>query len=246
MGGNSLLIILIDIFKETIQPKSSITISTMKKLSLLFLTAFIALTTAAQDERMGVFAISAGPSFSSGEYGETNPLSTTSGYASSGIALNFLFQYKFSEYIGLAGMSTGFTHSFDTDALKEQNAMLGTDVTIESDDWAGGAVLVGPLFSYPTGQFDFDVRVLFGYANVRRPKTVVSAMLGNNEAKSTIQYATGGGFALGLGAGARYNVSNGISFLSTLIICLPSLNLLLKQVRDLDLLLRPPKNKVFK
>ena len=65
-------------------------------------------------------ALAIGPSFPSGKYSETNLSDSTSGFAKTGIAVEFTYAYNFTHYFGLQAIINYGSNPFDFKSYQNQ------------------------------------------------------------------------------------------------------------------------------
>ncbi len=155
----------------------------LTKFTVIFFLLFItennlfSQETEAVNPRKGFIGIAIGPAFAMGDYGSVD----------GGAQLNLInFGYLFSPNLGIAG--TWFGTSFAPAGTNDSDEMMGL-----------GGMMFGPMGSIPVNnyKFQFDARLLIGYAGGNIPKS----------AKSMAATEMPSAFAYGGGISARWNCS---------------------------------------
>jgi opacity protein-like surface antigen len=176
---------------------------------LIFLTS----TAFSQETRKGLIGISLGPSIPLSEYADNDGDNEDAGFALTGLHLNFNFSYKFNENLGVAALWTGNAHPVDVDEMVDLFWSIDPSLNweVESEAWSSGALMGGLLVSFPSDQVDFDIKALIGYSTSTIPNIDVTASDGFSIATIKQNEASTLAFAVNLGAGLRYNVSEKIA-----------------------------------
>lgn len=156
----------------------------MKKIFLLFGLVFLSLIAFSQEARKGHIGIALGPSIPLGDFGDSEFNNEDAGYAKTGMHLNFNFNYKFNENLGVAALWTGNAHAIDAEKMIELFWTLDPSLTwkLETEAWSSGSLMGGLLVSFPYTKFDFDMKGLVGFAVATIPNINVTASEGSSYA----------------------------------------------------------------
>ena len=117
--------------------------------------------------------VNAGPSFPLGEFGDTNPESKQSGFATVGYNVELNAGIRLFNIFEISIMGFRNVNGTDPDNLRtfvNQNNPAN-NYNIESDDWEMYGALGGLGLSYPLPEkFVMDIRILGGYVNISSPE----------------------------------------------------------------------------
>jgi len=186
-------------------------------LSILML--FITILGNSQDK--GYIALSAGPSFPTGDFGSKDVNNQSAGLANTGAIFDLTFAQKFGKNLGMTLMLRGQANGVDTDPLVNELIAEAPDASwsAESENWTIGGILGGLYGSFPmgdNGKVTFDTRAMIGYLNATSPQITVNGnYLGTNFWVLT-ESASAGAFAYLLGAGFRFNLGTHLCLLTNL------------------------------
>ncbi len=167
----------------------------------------------AQSGKRHFTSISAGVSIPLGDFAKTDLQDSTSGFAKTGVNIQFTYAYRITHNFGVQGQITYNSNAFNylkcQSALKEANPDYNNSVEANST-WSSGGILIGPYLRFPfTDQLSWDVRALFGLYGAYSPNLIIHATeVGTTE---TAEYQIDGGNAMGfgysLGTGFKYQFS---------------------------------------
>jgi hypothetical protein len=169
----------------------------------------------------GYIALSAGPSFPTGDFGSKDADNESAGFANTGAIFDLTFAQKFGKTFGLTLMLRGQVNDVDTEPLVDELIMEAPDATwsAEADSWGIGgfmAGLYGSLPMGPSGKVTFDTRALVGVIDATVPQiTIYGDYLGTQFWVHT-ESAHAGAFAYLMGAGFRFNLGNHFCILTNL------------------------------
>ncbi len=183
----------------------------MKKLiiyAILFLTP-IALISQKQ-----YAALAIGASIPLNDFAKTDIADSTSGWAKTGVMIEFTYAYRFTHNFGLMAIISYSGNKFNTtsykNALEEQHPDTTFSV-ISGSNWSGGGILIGPYLRFPLGsRLSWDVRGLFGFYRCTSPQLTINPSTddGQTDLGSHIrQRASALSYAFIVGTGFKYELS---------------------------------------
>ena len=115
--------------------------------------------------------ITAGPSFPVGDFGDNNPKSDKSGYATTGYKVEINGGIRLFNLLEFSVMGFRNTNGTDPENLKNYLSAQFPSANVKSDDWVIYGALGGLGISYPLpDKLITDIRVLGGYLNVTSPE----------------------------------------------------------------------------
>ena len=180
---------------------------------------FITVLGNSQDK--GYIALSAGPSFPTGDFGSKDVNNESAGLANTGAIIDLTFAQKFGKTFGLTLMLRGQVNGVDTDPLLKELIVEAPDVSWspESENWTIGGIFGGLYGSFPmdaSGIVTFDSRAMIGYLNATSPQITINGnYLGTNFWVGT-ESSYADAFAYLLGAGVRFNLGTHLCLLTNL------------------------------
>jgi hypothetical protein len=189
----------------------------MRRLIFPVVLLFILLECDAQWSSRGTIAVSAGPSYPSGEFGYTQFDYDKSGFAKNGASLAISFNYRINAQLGLVASVAEYFLPVDefNIAKKYWIQEYGYDWTVESTFWLLNAYMGGIDIILPVYKSDFQFRLLGGLASNRLPGLTGSAFNFLREATKDIA----GAFSVGAGLTYQYferiTLSLGMDFFVT-------------------------------
>ena len=140
-------------------------------------------------ERKGYIALTLGPAFPIGDFGDSDLNNAKAGLAMTGFQISLInFGYRFSRNIGIAGLWNGTSHRIQH---------------FDDGIWSHGSFLGGLLITFPSEKIDFDIRIMGGLMNA----TVTISSL-NFE-------SSGIAFGYDIGGVIRFHLGKIISFIVT-------------------------------
>lgn len=181
-------------------------------LILLMLAGIRSVAQVNDEPPRGHLGIMGGISLPTGSFGREDWDDDKSGYADKGINVTGLdFSIKFVPNFGIAGALRGFNTPLDVQYLANKYAeTYGGQFRVESERWNFGGLFAGPFLSIPVGDiFDLDLRFMPGIFMAFAPEITVTR--GNETAVQ--EPATGASIAMNIGLGARFHLSQRLSFL---------------------------------
>jgi len=185
-----------------------------KALKLLILLVILPFITLAQSSKRQYVGLSIGPSIPLSDFARKDLNDSTSGFAKTGVALNFTYAYRFSHNFGMQLVVNYSGNKLDNIAYADglMKAHPGYGVTVEStQNWSSAGAFGGPYFRFPIGDaFSIDVRGLIGYFGCNSPKATIYTTNINNPSDKGTYYressrSTGFGYLLGAGFKYRYS-----------------------------------------
>ena len=110
---------------------------------------FITVLGNSQDK--GYIALSAGPSFPTGDFGSKDVNNESAGLANTGAIIDLTFAQKFGKTFGMTLMLRGQVNGVDTDPLLNELIVEAPDVSWspESENWTIGGIFGGLYGSFP-------------------------------------------------------------------------------------------------
>jgi len=183
---------------------------------ILLFPAFIASgqTTADKKPRKGYLGVYFGPSFPIGNFGDNDFNNDEAGFAARGVQYAVMeFGVKFVPNFGIAASIRGSSIPMDVQYLADQYALeYGGQFTVESSRWGFGGLHVGPVFSFPIGKLEIDLRLMTGLMFAVSPELTVTQ---NTTGQSDNQNSeVGTSLALSLGIGLKYHISDRFTILA--------------------------------
>lgn len=185
----------------------------MKKLLLI---AGVLISTAGMAQDKGYIGLNGGLSMPMGEFGASD-MDGKSGYAMTGTAFDLHGAYMVSEKFGITAVLRFQSHKVDVDELASQNRELQTaageevlSVNVAAENWKTNCYMIGGYTQLPLGdgeKLHFTGRILFGLMSAKYPEMTVSVLTDTGLDADLHAESTGSGFAFGLGAGLKYNLS---------------------------------------
>ncbi len=187
----------------------------MKKIVLFITMLFLVGSLWSQSSRKQYLGLSIGPSFALSDFAKTDLNDSTSGFAKTGVALNFTYAYRLSHNFGFQFMVDYSSNKLDTDKYADELMLANPTYSVQvesSQNWSSGGLFGGPFLRFPIGDyFSLDVRGLIGYYGSYSPKaTIYASSIENQGQKATYYRETSRAYGFGylLGAGVKYRVSN--------------------------------------
>ena len=183
----------------------------MKKLLVYTLLLLAPFALISQDHYVG---LSIGPSFPQGDFAKTDLADSTSGWAKTGVAVNFNYAYRITHNFGITGIINYSSNAFNTSSYKSALEEAHPDTTfsvISQSNWNGGGIFFGPYLTFPIGDaFSWDVRGLFGFYGATSPRLTINPRTddGNTDLGDYIrQRASAFSYAFMVGTGFKYQFS---------------------------------------
>jgi hypothetical protein len=173
----------------------------------------------AQSDRQYI-SLCAGPSFPLKDFAKMDLGDSTSGWAKTGVALEFTYAYRLTHNIGVQGKISYSSNKFDNfsyeDALTEvysrnpENADTSFS-SVSSKNWSSGGFMAGPYIRFPFSEsLSWDVKALIGLFGVSSPELIINGSIDNGEELKEYYRQSGRGyaFAYSLGTGFKYKLSS--------------------------------------
>jgi hypothetical protein len=186
----------------------------MKRLALLVLASLFLQGLIAQSSKKQYMGLSIGPSFPLSDFAKSDINDSTSGFAKTGVALDFTYAYRVSHNFGIQFVVNYSGNKLDNQKYEQELHKANPDfaVQVESNqNWSSGGLFGGPYLRFPIGDFSVDIRGLIGYYGSYSPQaTIYATKIDNASQKSTYTRQSSRDFGFGylLGAGLKYRVSN--------------------------------------
>lgn len=189
----------------------------MRTTLLLILAIFLFSTTAhSQSSNRNYVGLSIGPSFPLGNFAKTNfSDSTTSGWAKTGVAVNFDYAYRLTHNFGVMGIISYSSNGFNNVQYKDSLNAAHPDTSFSVEgvtSWSTGGIMIGPYLRFPLGDnLSWDIRGVFGVYGGTTPKITIRAtddQTGEELDPYTRQSAKAYNFSFLIGTGFKYRLSN--------------------------------------
>lgn len=191
----------------------------MNRTILALLLIMIVQISIGQSERQFI-SLAVGPSFTTSDFAKTDLNDSTSGWAKTGVALEFTYAYRLTHNIGLVILGSYSSNKFDVfaynDALTaahslDPNTPDTSFVAISNKNWSAGGFLAGPYLRIPlSGSLSWDIRATAGFFGAGAPNLTVKGTISDGETLEDY-YMNGGkgyAFAYSFGTGFKYALSN--------------------------------------
>ncbi len=183
----------------------------MKKLIIY---AIILLTPIALISQKQYIGLAIGPSIPLNDFASTNIADSTSGWAKTGVMIEFTYAYRLTHNFGLMAILSYSGNKFNTssykNALQEQHPDTAFSV-ISQSNWSGGGILIGPYLRFPlSSTLSWDVRGLFGLYGSTSPEVTINPSTddGQTDLGNYIrQRASAYSYAFMVGTGFKYELS---------------------------------------
>ena len=198
----------------------------MKKLATLAFFLFISSMIHAQESSVqntpgsvtsrGYLGVTIGPAFAVGDYADDDAASNeNASYAKTGINYSVDFGYRLGKRWGITASYRGGSNAIDEEAFAEtlQDIGLGSP-TVDADPYKYNAIMVGPMLSWGSSRFDFDLRLELGYGFGTLPEININNVYNQMDFSTESEKASGVGVLFG--GGLRYHLSSKLSFLAQL------------------------------
>ncbi len=191
----------------------------MRKLLLLSIIILSTLTGFGQDERQFI-SLAVGPSFTLGDFGRTDINDSTSGWAKTGVAIDFTYAYRFSHNFGFQVQASYSSNKFNNFAYRDAlDATHNLDPTtpdtafvVEStSNWSSGGLLIGPYIRLPLSEaLSWDIRASVGFYGVVSPDITIKGNITSGDKLEDFYHKGGRGyaFAYSFGTGFKYALSH--------------------------------------
>ena len=235
-----------------------------KKILLVFallLTGAIAFT------QKSSISLSFGPSFPIGSYGTKEIKSSSTGFAKTGTALNISFSHLVKQNWGLSLTAFGQRNNYDTKAMEDAFAdpkfsgllIFSNSIPIpnpnpsyttypnwkfEKDSWWIGGLMAGGFMQFPSRfsqDFLFTIKAQVGAVYVESPETKGVSVTDTVIASFSQSGSQGMGFSYTLGAGAKYNLSKKLYWITNLDF-LGTNKILFKDITNVTTVMKYPNN----
>ena len=162
--------------------------------------------------------LAVGPSFPLSDFRKTDLNDSTSGWAKTGVALEFTYSYRLTHNFGFQGIINYSSNRFDylrygdalTEAYSLDDSSPDTSFSAESSsNWSSGGILVGPYLRFPLSEsLSWDIKVSVGFFGARSPTAIIYGTISSGEKLEDYyrQSGKGYGFAYSLGTGFKYKL----------------------------------------
>ncbi len=168
-----------------------------------------------QSSKRQHIGLSIGPSITLSDFAKAELSDSTSGFAKTGISLNFTYAYRLNHNFGVMILGNYSSNKLDNVAYAKQLELANPGFLVaaeSSQNWSSGGLFAGPFFRFPIGDyFSVDVRGLIGYFASYSPKATIYATEADPPKKTYTYYsetARASGFGYLLGAGVKYRLNN--------------------------------------
>lgn len=184
-------------------------------LSLLFAFVFLTFSGEAQSYNRNYIGLSIGPSFTLGNFAKTNYSDSISGWAKTGVMLEFDYAYRITHNFGAIGIISFSSNAFNNLAYRDSLDVAHPDTTFSVEgvsNWSGGGIMIGPYLRFPLGEnLSWDIRAVFGLYGGTTPRITIRAtddITGEELEPFTQQPHRAFSFAYLIGTGFKYRLSN--------------------------------------
>lgn len=183
----------------------------MKK-NILILLIFVVQLSFGQSVNRQFAGFSIGPSFPLNDFSKALLDDSTSGFAKTGIALNFTYAYRLAHNFGMQLIINYSGNKLDNTNYKDQLEAAHPEygVSVESTkNWSSGGLFLGPYLRFPlTEKLSWDVRALAGYFGTYSPNlTIRTTKISdpNDKAEYYVVSSRAYNFAYMFGTGVKYH-----------------------------------------
>lgn len=159
--------------------------------------------------------LSIGPSFPLNDFKKTDLSDSTSGWAKTGVMLEFTYAYRITHNFGVTGVISYSSNKFNTTSYKSALELQHPDTAfsiISETNWGSGGIMIGPYLTFPfTSKLTWDVRGLFGLYGSYSPRVAINPTTedGQNDLGTfTRQRANAYSYAFMVGTGFKYELAN--------------------------------------
>lgn len=184
-------------------------------LTLLFVALLFSATMQSQSSNRNYIGLAIGPSFPLGKFARTNFSDSTSGWAKTGVMIEFDYAYRITHNFGVMAIVSFSSNSFNNLSYRDSlnAAHPDTSFSVEGiSNWGGGGIMIGPYLRFPIGEnLSWDIRGGFGFYGGTTPKIVIRAtdtQTGEDLAPFKRQTAKAFNYSYVIGTGFKYRVSN--------------------------------------
>lgn len=193
----------------------------MKKLTIIFI--ILSQIAFGQSNNRQTLGLSIGGSLPQGDFRKDLLNDSTSGFAKTGVALEFTYMYRLSHNFGVQLIINYSSNAFNinsyTSALELEHPDYG--VSAESTkNWSSGGAFVGPYLRLPLGsKLSIDLRALGGFMGSYTPEiTIYTANKENPNDKSDYHLTSsrGSNFGYIIGGGFKYRMRSNIYILANI------------------------------
>ncbi len=185
----------------------------MKRKDILLFAVFLFCVVYAAAQSHQHMGISAGPSFAMSDFAKTDLQDSTSGFAKTGVGINFVYAFRMSHNLGFQLNISYNSNNLDNIKLAESAQELnpGTSFSVGYlNPWNSGNLLFGPYLRFPvTSHLSFDVRGLIGFNGSYSPDFTINGISETGEKIEYKRYAAKSfNFGYSAGAGFKYRINN--------------------------------------
>lgn len=174
---------------------------------------FISQLAFGQSDRQ-IIGLSVGPSFPLADFKKDILSDSTSGFAKTGFALSFNYNYRFTHNFGMQLLINYSSNALDNskykNALEAEHPDYG--VSIESTkNWSSGGIFLGPYLTFPMGNLSWDVRILGGYFGAYSPNATIRTTNKNNlndKGEYYLVSSRASNFGYIIGTGFKYKLNS--------------------------------------
>ena len=183
----------------------------MQKYLLYTLLFLFPLSLISQRQFVG---LSIGPSIPLGEFAKTDLSDSTSGWAKTGVMLDFTYAYRITHNFGVTAVISYSTNRFHSESYSNALELRHPDTAfsvISVSNWNGGGILVGPYLRFPFSErLSWDVRALFGFYGSTSPRVTINPYADNGQTDLGTyirQRASAFSYAFMVGTGFKYELT---------------------------------------
>jgi len=189
----------------------------MRKIFLILFISTVHLVFGQAEKQY--ISLAVGPSFTLDDFARTDINDSTSGWAKTGVALEFTYAYRLTHNFGLQLQVNYSSNKFDNFAYRDAlDAAYNLDpdspdtlfVVESTSNWSNGGLLIGPYLRFPLSEsLSWDIRATAGFYGVSSPDITLKANISSGGTLKDYYHKGGRGyaFAYSVGTGFKYALS---------------------------------------
>ncbi len=211
----------------------------MKQKTKIFLFLLIFAITSSQAQKESFLGLCFGGAIPQGSFAGDNFADSTNGYANTGFVFNFDAAWFPDDYLGIGATVTFASNNPNknkylndlSDSIYAKNEYIGNfakeNIVLDYGVWKYLNIFVGPNFTVPAGNFNFDARVMGGVSFAWKPFQTIDINYpeeGSFSRKTEDKAVPTLGFSVGVGV--RYALKSGLvlRFITEYANCKPTFN----------------------
>jgi hypothetical protein len=163
--------------------------------------------------RKGYVAITCGPSYPNGDFGDNSIDNEKSGLAKNGIQYSITeFGIKFVKNFGLVAAIKGAVLPFDVQKLADTYAEEnGGQFVVKGTRWGYTFIAAGPMIVIPSNRIELDFRLMTGIVMAASPQLNI---IWDGVEVASQESAVGGGFGFSFGTCLKFHLTERFSVLA--------------------------------